>query len=91
MESGTLVAAVSAITTTRHRRRRMATDRDRPNDSDANRTAPGTGRDMSGASYGATEREQTEDVRRRHPREDADVADGGVSEDLERDSDSPAD
>jgi hypothetical protein len=42
-------------------------------------------------SYGATEREQTRDVRSRHPREDADVANGGVSEDLEFDSDSPAD
>jgi len=46
---------------------------------------------MSGASYGATEREQTEDLRRRNPRDDANVADGGVSEELERDSDSPAD
>ena len=46
---------------------------------------------MSGASYGATEREQTEDVRRRNPQGDANVADGGVSEELERDSDSPAD
>ena len=69
----------------------MDTDRNRSNDDDANRNAPGTGRDMSGSSYGATEREQTEDVRRRNPREDADVADGGVSEDLERDSESPAD
>lgn len=69
----------------------MGTDRDRANDSDANRTAPGTGRDMSGASYGATEREQTEDLRRRSPQGDANVADGGVSEELEQDSDSPAD
>jgi hypothetical protein len=70
----------------------MTTDRDRANDSsDANRKGPGTGRDMSGASYGATEREQTEDVRRRNPQGDANVADGGVSEELERDSDSPAD
>ncbi len=49
------------------------------------------GRNVEGTSYGATEREQTEDLRRRHPREDADVADGGVSEDLEYDSDSPVD
>ena len=49
------------------------------------------GRDVAGASYGATEREQTEDLRRRNPRGDADVANGGVSEDLEQDSDSPAD
>jgi len=48
-------------------------------------------RDMAGSSYGATEREQTEDLRRRNPRGDADVANGGVSEDLEQDSDSPAD
>ena len=45
------------------------------------------GRSFEGASYGATEREQTEDLRRRNPREDADVADGGVSEELERESD----
>ena len=44
------------------------------------------GRSFEGASYGATEREQTEDLRRRNPREDADVADGGVSEELEQDS-----
>jgi hypothetical protein len=42
-------------------------------------------------SYGANEREQTRDLRRRNPRGDADVALGGVSEDLERNSDSPAD
>ena len=42
-------------------------------------------------SYGATEREQTEDLRRRSPQADADVADGGVSEELEYDSDSPVD
>jgi hypothetical protein len=49
------------------------------------------GRNLEGASYGATEREQTEDLRRRNPRGDANVADGGVSEELEQDSDSPAD
>ena len=71
----------------------MANERDRANDSDASTRAPGTGRerDVSGTSYGATEREQTEDVRRRNPRGDANVSDGGVSEELERDSDSPAD
>ena len=71
----------------------MANDRDRADDNDVNARAPGTGRerDMSNASYGATEREQTKDVRRRSPRGDANVADGGVSEELERDSDSPAD
>jgi len=45
----------------------------------------------TGASYGATEREQTEDVRSRSPSAEADVADGGVSEELEQDSDSPPD
>ena len=40
-------------------------------------------------AYGATEREQTRDVRSRNPRGDADVDLGGVSEDLERNSDSP--
>jgi len=71
----------------------MAIDRNRANDGDANRRAPGTGRDrdISDTSYGATEREQTEDLRRRNPQADADVADGGVSEDLERDSDWPVD
>ena len=47
------------------------------------------GRSLEGASYGATEREQTEDLRRRNPRQDGDVADGGVSEELERESDRP--
>ena len=42
-------------------------------------------------AYGANEREQTRDLRRRNPRGDADVAQGGVSEDLEWNSDSPAD
>ena len=69
----------------------MATDKDRAND-DANRRASGTGRERdSSTSYGATEREQTEDLRRRNPQSDADVADGGVSEELERDSDWPVD
>jgi len=71
----------------------MTPNRDRSNEGDANAQTPGSdrSRDMSGASYGATEREQTEDLRRRSPRADADVADGGVSEELEQDSDSPAD
>jgi hypothetical protein len=69
----------------------MPTNRDRAKEQDAHQQAPGTGRDMSGASYGATEREQTEDLRRRSPQGDANVADGGVSEELEQDSDSPAD
>ena len=72
--------------------RNRGTDSDRPNDIDAER-APGTGRehDITNTSYGATEREQTRDVRRSNPRGDANVADGGVSEVLERDSDSLAD
>ena len=45
------------------------------------------GRDFAGTSFGATEREQTDDLRRRSPQADADVADGGVSEELESDSD----
>lgn len=70
----------------------MATERDRANEGDANRHAPGTSRERdSSTSYGATEREQTEDLRRRSPQGDANVADGGVSEELEQDSDSPAD
>ena len=69
----------------------MANDGDRPKDRDVKQPAPGTGPDMAGASYGATEREQTRDVRRRSPQGDANVADGGVSEELERDSDWPVD
>ena len=71
----------------------MANERDRANERDADERAPDTGRerDISGTSYGATEREQTKGLRRRDPRGDANVADGGVSEVLERDSDSPAD
>ena len=67
----------------------MAANRDRANASDADDQTPGRdrARDVNGASYGATEREQTEDLRRRNPRADADVADGGVSEELEQDSD----
>jgi hypothetical protein len=70
-----------------------ANERDRPDDRDASERAPGSGRehDITNTSYGATEREQTRDLRRRDPRSDANVADGGVSEVLERDSDSPAD
>jgi len=71
----------------------MANERDRANDSNARERAPGTGpeHDISDTSYGATEREQTRDVRRRDPRGDANVADGGVSDVLEHESDSPAD
>jgi len=66
------------------------TDRNRADQNEPSREAP-RDRKAEGTSYGATEREQTEDLRRRHPREDADVADGGVSGDLEYDSDSPVD
>ena len=71
----------------------MANERDRKDDSDANRRTPDTSRerDTAGTSYGANEREQTEDLRRRSPQADADVVDGGVSEELEYDSDSPVD
>ena len=69
----------------------MTTNRDRSKDGDADAQAPGAGRDMSGASYGATEREQTKDVRSRNPRAESDIAEGGVSEELEQNSDSPAD
>jgi len=71
----------------------VANERDRKDDSDASRRTPDTSRerDTAGTSYGANEREQTEDLRRRSPQADADVADGGVSEELEYDSDSPVD
>jgi hypothetical protein len=65
-------------------------NRDRKDESEPPRETS-RGRDMAGASYGATEREQTDDLRRRSPQADANVADGGVSEELEQDSDSPAD
>jgi hypothetical protein len=64
------------------------TDRSRSDQNEPSRETP---RDRAGTSYGATEREQTEDLRRRNPRGDADVADGGVSEELEQDSDRPVD
>jgi len=50
-----------------------------------------SGHRYTGASYGATEREQTEDVRSRSPSAEADVADGGVSEELEQDSENRPD
>jgi hypothetical protein len=66
------------------------TDRNRDDQSESSRDTQ-RGRNEEGTSYGATEREQTQDLRRRNPRGDANVADGGVSEELEQDSDSPAD
>ncbi len=41
------------------------------------------GRSLAGASYGATEREQTRDLRSTNPGGEGDVADGGVSADLD--------
>ena len=41
------------------------------------------GRDFAGASWAATEREQTQDLRNRNPVEEEDVSLGGLSEDLE--------
>ena len=59
---------------------------------DQEESAHETPRDLDDSTaYGANEREQTRDVRSRNPRGDADVDLGGVSEDLEQDSDSPAD
>lgn len=71
----------------------MANDRERTSDGDERREPPDAAHrgDLAGASYGATEREQTEDLRRPDPQADANVADGGVSEVLERESDWPAD
>jgi hypothetical protein len=43
------------------------------------------GRSFEGASYGATEREQTRDVRLPDPAEEGDVADGGYSDAMEND------
>lgn len=43
------------------------------------------GRSVAGASYGATEREQTRDLRLTDPGEEGDVADGGRSDELEND------
>jgi hypothetical protein len=43
------------------------------------------GRSLAGASYGANEREQTRDLRSTNPAAAGDVADGGVSEELDGD------
>ena len=65
------------------------TDRSRRDQNEPSRATPP---DLEqSTSYGATEREQTRDLRSRNPRGEADVDEGGVSEDLEQDSDSPAD
>ena len=65
------------------------TDRKRGDQDEPERETP---RDLDDSTaYGANEREQTRDVRSRNPRGDADVDLGGVSEDLEWNSDSPAD
>ncbi|HET9796856.1 MAG TPA: hypothetical protein VFP90_02650 [Gemmatimonadaceae bacterium] len=45
------------------------------------------GRSLEGASYGATEEEQTRDLRRRNPQRDEDIALGGIIPELERDAD----
>ena len=45
------------------------------------------GRSLEGASYGATEEEQTRDLRRRNPQRDEDVALGGIVPELERNPD----
>jgi hypothetical protein len=42
------------------------------------------GRSLEGASYGATEEEQTRDLRRRDPQRDEDIALGGIIPELER-------
>jgi len=65
------------------------TDRNRRDRSEPERETPPDLDDST--AYGANEREQTRDVRSRNPRGDADVDLGGVSEDLEQNSDSPAD
>ena len=73
------------------RRRRMASDRDRANERDANRRSPETGRERETRHILRRDRARAdEDLRRRSPQGDANVADGGVSEELEQDSDSPA-
>jgi hypothetical protein len=45
------------------------------------------GRSLEGASYGATEEEQTRDLRRRDPQRDEDIALGGIIPELERNAD----
>jgi hypothetical protein len=65
------------------------TERSRRDQSEPERETPSDLEDST--AYAANEREQTRDLRRRNPRGDADVALGGVSEDLEWNSDSPAD
>ena len=68
----------------------MPKNQDGPDENEP-RTENIPGRSFEGVSYGATEREQTQDLRRRDPQADADVADGGVSEVLEQDSDNRPD
>jgi len=68
----------------------MPRDREQPDESEP-KSETIRGRDLEGASYGATEREQTRDVRSRDPQGDGDIADGGVSETLEQDNESRPD
>jgi hypothetical protein len=44
------------------------------------------GRDFAGASWAATEREQTQDVRNRNPTAEEEVSLGGLSDDLPNDN-----
>jgi len=58
-------------------------DRERKNEGQPTSETIG-GRSLEGASYGATEEEQTRDLRRRNPRRDEDVALGGIVPELEQ-------
>jgi uncharacterized protein YheU (UPF0270 family) len=68
----------------------MPTNRDRSNENEP-RSETLRGRSFEGTSYGATEREQSEDLRRRIPQDEAVIEDDEVSEDLEIDIDERAD
>jgi hypothetical protein len=87
-EKGGMLVALDCVAL-QHVRRRAMTERSRRDKAEPERETPPDLDDST--AYGATEREQTRDVRSRNPRGDADVDLGGVSEDLEQNSDSPAD
>jgi hypothetical protein len=86
MPSGTLVASPRA---TQAKEQLMTEDKrdargDAPNERErGSETIPG--RSFAGASYAATEKEQTDDARGKNDAKAGDVADGGISEELNDD------
>ena len=68
----------------RNVRNDLSADRPERDDSEPRSESIG-GRDFAGASYGATEREQTRDLRLPDPAEEGEIADGGYSDAMEND------